>query len=68
VNGRQVNSASKHSVMPAFGTNKNVICHLDDLYIYLRARADGALERGRPAKKEAKTEAARTAETDCLGG
>ena len=67
VNGRTVTNAAKQSVMPAFGTNKNVICHIDDLYIYLRARADGALERGRPAKKEAKTDAARNAENDCLG-
>jgi methanol metabolism-related c-type cytochrome len=67
VNGRTVATAAKQSVMPAFGTNQNVICHLDDLYIYLRARADGALERGRPAKKEAKSEAARAAENECLG-
>src|SRR5262245_12699316 len=67
VNGRTVTNAAKQSVMPAFGTNQNVICHLDDLYIYLRARADGALERGRPAKKEAKSEAARAAENQCLG-
>ena len=53
--------------MPAFGTNQNVMCYLDDLYIYLRARADGALQRGRPAKTEAKTEAARAAENECLG-
>jgi hypothetical protein len=66
-NGRQVNTADKHSVMPAFGTNRNVMCYMDDLYLYLKARADGVLPRGRPPKKEAKTDAARAEEKACLG-
>jgi hypothetical protein len=52
--------------MPAFGLNKNVACHLDDLYVYLRARADDALQRGRPAKKEAKSEATRSNDEACM--
>ena len=67
VNGRKISNAAKQSVMPSFGTNQNVMCHLDDLYVYLRARADGALDRGRPAKKEPKNDAARAAESQCLG-
>ena len=67
VNGRKISNSAKQSVMPSFGTNQNVMCHLDDLYIYLRARADGALERGRPAKKEPKNDAARASESQCLG-
>ena len=43
------------------------MCHLVYLFIYLRARADGALDRGRPAKKESKNDAARAAENQCLG-
>jgi hypothetical protein len=35
--------------MPAFGTNPNVMCYLDDIYAYLRARSDGVIGRGRPA-------------------
>ncbi len=66
-NGRQVNTAAQHSVMPAFGTNRNVMCYMDDLYLYLKARADGVLPRGRPAKKEAKTNEARVEEKACLG-
>jgi methanol metabolism-related c-type cytochrome len=66
VNGRQQVSASKQSVMPAFGTNKNVMCHIDDLYVYLRARADDVIPRGRPPKKEAKSDAARKAVEDCM--
>jgi methanol metabolism-related c-type cytochrome len=66
VNGRQQVSAAKQSVMPGFGTNKNVMCHLDDIYTYLRARADDAIPRGRPQKKEAKSEAARKSVEDCM--
>ncbi len=36
--------------MPAFGTNPNVMCYLDDIYAYLKARSDGVVGRGRPAK------------------
>ena len=34
--------------MPALGDNPNVMCYIDDIYIYLKARADGGLPRGRP--------------------
>jgi methanol metabolism-related c-type cytochrome len=66
--GRKSHSAGKESVMPAFGDNKNVYCYMDDLYIYLRARAVGDIPRGRPPKKEEKSEAARAAETACMEG
>jgi methanol metabolism-related c-type cytochrome len=48
--GKRDVSSSQDLVMPSFGTNKNVMCHLDPIYIYLRARSNGAFERGRPAK------------------
>jgi methanol metabolism-related c-type cytochrome len=65
--GRQnVNTASEN-VMPAFGENKNVVCYLDDIYTYLRARANDAIGRGRPAKHENKPEAASKAENNCMG-
>ena len=67
-NGREKVNASENSVMPAFGTNANVMCYVDDIYTYLRARGSGDLPRGRPAKKEAKSDAIKQAETDCLGG
>ena len=41
--------------MPAFGDNPNVACYMDDLYVYLRARANDAVGRVRPAKHEDKT-------------
>jgi mono/diheme cytochrome c family protein len=34
--------------MPAWKTNPQVMPHIDDLYRYLRARADGKLPAGRP--------------------
>ena len=50
--GGRVNvTTSQNNVMPAFGNNPNVMCYLDDIYIYLRARSDGALARGRPAEE-----------------
>ena len=44
--------APTDSVMPFFGKNKNVACYFDDIYVYLRARSNGAVGRGRPAKHE----------------
>jgi methanol metabolism-related c-type cytochrome len=67
VNGRKdVNTASE-KVMPAFAQNVNVMCYLDDIYVYLRARANDAIPRGRPLKREDKRAAAATAEKSCLG-
>ena len=28
--------------MPAFADNKNVMCYLNDIYVYLRARSHGS--------------------------
>ena len=53
--------------MPAFGDNPNVACYMDDLYVYLRARANDAVGRVRPAKKEDKPEAYTEAENSCMG-
>jgi hypothetical protein len=53
--------------MPANGDNKNVMCFIDAIYIYLRARADDAIGRGRPEKHAAKPEAFTKAEDECMG-
>ncbi len=66
--GKQDVSASDQKVMPAFGDNKNVICYSDDLYVYLKARASGAIGRIRPNEKEDKPEAAKKNEKECMGG
>ena len=41
-------SSSQNLVMPANGDNKNVMCFIDAIYVYLRARADDA-DRARAA-------------------
>ncbi|MDQ0323286.1 methanol metabolism-related c-type cytochrome [Pararhizobium capsulatum DSM 1112] len=66
--GRKNVGGGKENVMPAFGDNKNVYCYLDDIYVYLRARAVGAAPRGRPPKKADKPEAAKVHEASCMGG
>ena len=65
-NGRQKVGAAQNQVMPAFGVNKNVMCYVDDLYIYLRARAADAGGTGRPPKKAPKPAAFVEAETECM--
>jgi len=65
--GRKNVSTSQENVMPALGDNPNVACYMDDLYIYLRARANNAVGRVRPAKKEDKSEAYTQAENSCMG-
>jgi methanol metabolism-related c-type cytochrome len=64
--GRKNVSSSQENVMPAFGDNKNVVCYLDDVYVYLRARANDAVPRGRPAKHEDKPPAVQKAEDACM--
>lgn len=65
--GRTVVRPDKQSVMPALGDNVNVMCYIDDIYVYLKARSDGAVPRGRPAKRADKPEAAKEHEKACFG-
>jgi methanol metabolism-related c-type cytochrome len=67
VNGKKSVNTASDLVMPAWGTNPNVMCYLDDIFIYLRARSDGALGRGRPQKHADKSKAAAEAENSCMG-
>ena len=68
VQGKQEVNTSSQKVMPSFGTNLNVMCYLDDIYVYLKARSDGALGRVRPGEHEDKPEAAKENEKTCIGG
>lgn len=67
IQGKQNVSSSQDLVMPSFGTNKNVMCYLDAIYVYLRARSDDALGRARPAKAEAKPGDWEKQEDSCMG-
>jgi hypothetical protein len=66
--GREVVRADKQSKMPALGDNPNVMCYIEDIYVYLKARADGVLPRGRPAKRVEKPATADATEKACFGG
>jgi methanol metabolism-related c-type cytochrome len=65
--GKQAVSSSQNLVMPAEGENKNVMCFVDAIYSYLRARGDGAVDRGRPAKHAAKPAGYEKMQDDCMG-
>ena len=65
--GKKDVSAAQELVMPANGENKNVMCYIDAIYVYLRARADDAVGRGRPDKHAPKPEAFTKAEDECMG-
>ena len=65
--GRKNVNASQNNVMPAFGDNTNVACYIDDLYVYLRARAADAVGRVRPGKRADKPAAAQQDEDSCTG-
>jgi methanol metabolism-related c-type cytochrome len=65
--GRKNVNTAQENVMPAFGDNPNVACYMDDLYIYLRARANDAVARGRPPKHEDKSPAYTQNENSCMG-
>ena len=67
MSGRKNVNTAQENVMPALGTNPNVACYIDDLFVYLRARANDALARVRPAKHEDKPQAATQAESSCMG-
>lgn len=51
INGRQNVTGSQQNVMPAFGTVEDVAIYMEDIYGYLKARSDGALDRGRPPRQ-----------------
>ncbi|MEP9378531.1 c-type cytochrome, methanol metabolism-related [Aquabacter sp. CN5-332] len=66
--GRTVDRPDKTSVMPALGDNPNVMCYIDDIFVYLKARADGAIPRGmRPERGVEKPETATKDEKACMG-
>ncbi len=65
--GRKNVTTSQENVMPAFGSNPNVMCYVEDIYVYLRARSDGAIGPVRPARHDDKPQAYAKAEETCMG-
>jgi len=64
--GKETKEGDTDFVMPALATNKNVMCYINDIYVYLRARSDGAVGRGRPANNEAPSAAWKKAQDECM--
>jgi methanol metabolism-related c-type cytochrome len=65
--GKKDVTASSDLVMPSFGQNKNVMCFINEIYVYLRARSDGTLGRGRPAQFAPRPPGYENYENQCLG-
>ncbi|MCW2283611.1 methanol metabolism-related c-type cytochrome [Rhodoblastus acidophilus] len=66
-NGRKNLENGQEKVMPTLGLDKNVMCFIDDIYIYLKARSDDAVGRGRPPAKEPKPKTWEDGVNACMG-
>ena len=66
--GQQNVRFQTNSIMPALGDNKNVMCYIDDIYVYIKALSDGAIPRGRPGNRVDKTAEQGANEKACIGG
>lgn len=67
VNGQIITKGQQTRIMPAFGTNEEVICRLDAIYIYLRAEAAGVLPAVPPESSGDRQETAIAELALCLG-
>jgi len=63
---KAVNTAQQ-LVMPSFAEDKNVMCFIQEIYSYLRARSTGVVGRGRPAKTAPEPKGFDEASYKCLG-
>ena len=50
INGKQEVNTANDRVMPALGTNEDVVDNLENIYAYLKGRSDGAIGRGHPER------------------
>jgi methanol metabolism-related c-type cytochrome len=65
--GRKDFANGQDKVMPALGDDKNVMCYIDDIYTYLKARSDDALGRNRPPSHDAKSKSWDSTQDTCMG-
>jgi methanol metabolism-related c-type cytochrome len=65
--GKKDVSNSSNLVMPSLGENRNVMCYIDAIFVYLRARSDGAIGRGRPEDHAPKPDSFSKTEDACMG-
>lgn len=66
--GRIRHQGDTEYVMPALGDNKNVMCYIEDIYAYLRARSQDAVGINRPnaRARDPKPEEAKVYEKECF--
>ncbi|MGQ0456574.1 MAG: c-type cytochrome, methanol metabolism-related [Hyphomicrobium sp.] len=67
VGGKIREEAGTKYVMPAFGEDKNIMCYLDDIYTYIKARSTDAMPAGRPAGRHDISPEASKAASECTG-
>jgi len=53
--------------MPSFGSDRNIMCYIDDIYTYIKARSLDIMPPGRPNGREDISPEARKAANDCTG-
>jgi methanol metabolism-related c-type cytochrome len=66
--GRIRKQGDTEYVMPALGDNRNIMCYIEDIYAYLRGRAQGAVNEFRPnaRTRDPKPEQAKIYEKECF--
>lgn len=65
--GKRENRGGTEFVMPAFGEDRNIMCYIDDIYTYIKARSLGVMPAGRPNGREDISPEARKSADDCTG-
>ncbi len=65
--GKRENRGGTEFVMPSFGEDKNIMCYIDDIYTYIKARSLDILPPGRPNGREDISPDAKKAADDCTG-
>ncbi len=71
--GKRENKGGTDFVMPSFGEDKNIMCYIDDIYTYIKARSLNATDSttgmppGRPNGREDISPEAKKAADDCTG-
>lgn len=65
--GKREDRGGTMFVMPSFGEDKNIMCYLDDIYTYIKARSLGVMPPGRPNGREDISDEAKKAADECTG-
>jgi len=71
--GRIADRGGTKYVMPAFGEDRNVMCYIDDIYTYIKARSQNmqdptiGMPAGRPAGREDISPETKKTAAECFG-